>query len=97
LIGLLQVLNHKEPYCCPACRQPIYKLEVLGRHLRGCCPDLLSPQVRLLWTGDLHLQYITITSHQHYAMSTVGAACRTLGLRRAMMSRCCGGRCGRQP
>ena len=43
--ALPQIQNHKEPYCCPACRQPIYKQEVLGRHLRGCCPDLLSAQV----------------------------------------------------
>ena len=50
------MLNHKEPYCCPACRQPIYKREVLGRHLRGCCPDLLSPQVCLLFWAQHHPQ-----------------------------------------
>ncbi len=42
--ALWRVLNHKEPFACPACRQPIYKLDVLGRHLLGCCPDLMSQQ-----------------------------------------------------
>lgn len=44
--ALWRVLNHKEPFACPACRQPIYKIDVLGRHLRACCPDLVSQQAR---------------------------------------------------
>eukprot|EP00884_Botryococcus_braunii_P000879 jgi/Botrbrau1/10792/Bobra.0119s0018.2 len=31
-------------YHCPACPQKCARLEVMGRHLRSCCPDLLSLQ-----------------------------------------------------
>lgn len=36
----------KKSHVCPACGQRILRLPVLERHLKKCCPDLISPQVK---------------------------------------------------
>jgi len=45
--ALWRHLNPKRPWACPACRQELFRTDVLARHLSRCCPDLFPDQVTL--------------------------------------------------
>ena len=70
----------KISHVCPACGQRILRLPVLERHLKNCCPDLISQQVRfnLGFCSLLHILAMSINQAVHHRPCKLLAAIRMI-------------------